>query len=226
MRAAWLAALALAGAPAAAECRLGLALALDISSSVNAAEYEVQIGGLANALRQEDVRSALLDQDGAVWVLVYEWSGYYQQDIVADWTRIGDEADIDALAGRLDAHVRPYAEFPTAIGRGLEFGARQFRRLAAPCERQVIDVSGDGVNNQSFDPAYSRSTGALDGITVNGLVIKGAFPDPEPYYRDHVVSGPGAFLMVAARGFEDYPEMIRRKLVRELRPLVVSWVAR
>ncbi len=217
---------ALFPAPAEAACRLALALALDISSSVNDAEYALQIGGVAAALRDPEVREAILTQDGEVRMMVYEWSGYYQQDIVADWTEMTSPIAIDWVAGKLESHVREYSVYPTAIGRALEFGAAQFRRLPVPCERQVIDVSGDGVNNLSADPKYYRRIGTLDGIVINGLVIKGSFPDPEAYYRSQVISGPGAFLMVARGGFEDYPEMIREKLLREIRPDVLIGLAR
>jgi hypothetical protein len=210
----------LAAWPAAAECRLALAMGLDVSSSVDDAEYAVQKGGLAAAFRDPEIREALLGQDGEVRVLVYEWSGYYQQDLIADWTPLTSPGAIEAFANRLDAHLRTYSVFPTALGRGVEFGARQFARLPGPCARRVIDISGDGVNNLSVEPEYYRRRGALDGVVINGLVIRGATPDPEPYYRAQVVSGPGSFLMVAD-GFEDYPELIREKLLREIAPPVV-----
>jgi hypothetical protein len=207
-------------AAAAEECRLGLALGLDVSSSVDDAEYALQKNGLAAAFRHPDIRDALLGQDGVVDVLIYEWSGYYQQDLIADWTPLASPAAIAALAARLEAHRRTYSVYPTAVGRGVEFGARQFPRLSSPCARRVIDISGDGVNNLSVDPEYYRQLGKLDAVVINALVIKGAVPDPEEYYRAQVISGPGSFLMVA-NGFEDYPELIREKLLREIAPPVV-----
>lgn len=219
-----LAALALAcilATPAAAECRLALAMALDVSSSVDDAEYAVQKSGLAAALRDPSIRQALLEQDGVVVAMVYEWSGFYQQDVVADWTPLTSAEAIDALAARLDGSRRAYSVYPTAIGRAVAFGAAQFARLPSFCARRVIDVSGDGVNNLSVDPGFVRRGGALDGVVVNGLVIKGASPDPEQYYRERVISGPGAFLLVARGGFADYPELIREKLLREITPSLV-----
>lgn len=208
---------AAAGAPAAA-CGVALAAGLDISSSVNAREYEIQLGGLAAALRHEDVRAAIRAHKGGVAIAVYEWSGYPQQDMIADWTRLRSDSEIDALAARLDAHRRRYAEFSTAIGRAARYGARLLARAPEDCARRVLDLSGDGVNNEAESVSVMRARGAFDGMSINALVIAGAYPDPVAHYRETVIGGPGAFLLVARNGFDDYPELIRAKLLRELKP--------
>jgi len=218
------AALFLAAAPAQAQdeaapgCRLALAMALDISSSVNAREYAIQLGGLANALRAPDVQEAMLSQSGEVWIAVYEWSGWQQQDMILAWSPMRGPADIAAAAARLEGHRRLYQDFSTALGKALRYGAELFRALPVRCERQVIDISGDGVNNDHVTPAEVHASGLMREITVNALVIDGAFPSPVAEYRDNVIAGPGAFLMVARNGFEDYPDLIRGKLLRELQP--------
>lgn len=205
---------------AAAECAVALALALDISSSVNAQEYNIQKGGLAHALRDPVVRDVILSPPGSVALLAYEWSGWQQQNVIADWALIGSGADLDAFADQLDSHYRDYAEFSTAIGRALTFGADQFDRLPFPCARRIIDISGDGVNNEYHAPDDPRVRARLLGKTVNALVISGASPPPARYYRDHVIFGPGAFMMVARNGFKDYPELIKGKLLRELQQML------
>lgn len=205
---------------AKAECAVALALALDISSSVNAQEYNIQKGGLAHALRDPSVREVILNPPGSVALLAYEWSGWQQQDVIADWALIETPTDLDAFADQLDQHYRDYAEFSTAIGKALTFGADQFDRLPFRCARRVIDVSGDGVNNEERAPDDPRVRARLRGITVNALVISGASPPPARYYRDHVIFGPGAFMMVARNGFKDYPELIKGKLLRELQQML------
>ncbi|MEO1687725.1 MAG: DUF1194 domain-containing protein [Pseudomonadota bacterium] len=202
----------------APSCRLALALALDISSSVNSREYAIQLGGLAAALRAPDVQDAMLTQSGEVWIAVYEWSGWQQQDVILAWSPMRDVGDIAAAAARLEGHRRLYQDFSTALGKALRYGAELFRRLPVRCERQVIDVSGDGVNNDHETPAEAHASGVLRNVTVNALVIDGAYPSPVPEYRDHVIAGPGAFLMIARNGFSDYPDLIRGKLLRELQP--------
>ncbi len=79
----------------------------------------------------------------------------------------------------------------------------------------MLDISGDGENNDGVGPGHYRAQGKLDGLTINGLVITGAVPDPVPYYREHVIQGPGAFLALA-RDYNDYPAVIIGKLLREM----------
>ncbi|MEM9048980.1 MAG: DUF1194 domain-containing protein [Pseudomonadota bacterium] len=198
-------------------CSLALVLALDISSSVNAHEYRLQIGGLAAALRDPEIRAAVL-ATAPVFATVFEWSGHAQQSDVLPWTRLSAPADIDALAARLDAHIRPYDSFATAIGEALAYGLDRFDALPVGCARRVIDISGDGVTNEGRLAIALHPQAAQRGVTVNALVIKGANPDPEAHYRYNVITGPGAFLMVARNGFEDYPALIKGKLLREILP--------
>ena len=209
-----------------ADCALGLAFALDVSSSVNSAEYEIQKGGLADALRNPEVREAILVNPGDVRFLAYEWSGALQQAIIVGWSVMSNAAAIDRFAASLDAHQRLYAKSSTALGQGIAFGVRQFAALPATCDRQVIDVSGDGVSNDGVTPDALRASGRLNRITINGLVIKGASPDPESYYREKVIHGPDAFMMTARNGFEDYPDLIKGKLLKELRPPIFIGVVR
>jgi hypothetical protein len=90
----------------------------------------------------------------------------------------------------------------------------------------VLDISGDGENNDGAGPNFYRAQGALDGITINGLVILGAYPNPAIYYRAHVIQGPNAFLAQAMR-FEDYRDVMLGKLLREIgTELVLGEVSR
>jgi Ca-activated chloride channel family protein len=190
-------------------------LALDISSSVNQHEYEIQLQGLAQAFRTPEVIAAILTPEGdGIAAIVYEWSGYNQQDIVIPWTMLNNEAVILDIAATLAAHRRPYSDLTTALGKSVEYGAMMFER-APPCARKVIDISGDGENNDGVGPEFYRAQGKLHGITINGLVVQGAVPDPVAYYRDHVVQGPGAFVALA-RDFDDYPPVMIGKLLREI----------
>jgi len=205
---------------AGAACKLALALALDISSSVDPREYRLQIEGLADAFEAPPVMEAILTPEGAhVAVAAYEWSGYQQQDLAIGWTILDGAPAIRDFAARLRALRRPYAEFATALGKGVEFGAHLLR-ASPPCARRVLDVSGDGQNNDGVDPDYFVRQGILDGVTVNGLVIRGAVPDPAPYYREHVLHGEDAFVVLAA-DFADYREAMVEKLVREMQAEMV-----
>lgn len=222
-----LAAAALLAPGRAAACRLALALAMDISASVDSIEYEIQRGGLVAALADPELREALLSQEGEVWLTVYEWSGWQQQDVVLPWMRLAAPQDIDRAAAAMAAHQRPYRSLSTAIGEALRFGARRFDHLPERCARQVIDVSGDGASNQATPPAEVRRSGILSDITVNGLAIRGASPDPAEFYAREVIHGPEAFLMEATGGFVDFPAVLLRKLLREVRrPMILGRATR
>ena len=206
----------------AAECKLALVLGLDVSSSVDEQEYAIQADGLAQALRDKDVIEAILSGPGdGIMASVFEWSGYWHQAIIADWTWLGDEAAIRNLADRVSEHPRDIESWPTALGRAVAFAADMQRRVPANCDRQIIDISGDGVNNRGAGPDSYRRGGHFDGLIINGLVIRGDIPDPLPHYEKYVIHGPGAFVEVA-ENYDDYPEAIRRKLLRELLPTAIA----
>lgn len=206
--------------PALAECRLALLLALDISSSVDAAEDRLQREGLAAALVSDEVVQAILSVPGRhVSLAVFEWSGRYQQNVTLGWRALRSEADIVNAAGSITSSRRPYIEFPTALGYAMGYAASVFA-TAPPCAAQTLNVSGDGENNEGFGPRLAYKHFPLADVTVNGLVI-GDAEDLKGYYQREVIKGPGAFV-IEARDFLGFQEAMTRKLVRETSMLAVS----
>ena len=223
VRRAALAALLAAGpcGPAAAACRLALVLALDVSSSVDALEYDLQRTGLAAALDAPEVRHAILEGGaGHVALTAYEWSGKFRQSVVLDWTDLRAAADIDRAVAALAGATRSESEFPTAMGYGLGYAAGVLAR-GPVCARRVIDVSGDGLNNEGFGPRLAYKHFPLAGVTVNGLVVLGDDPEVLGFYRDEVIRGPNAFVEVA-HGFEEFERAMTRKLFREINDIMLG----
>ncbi|MEO1292599.1 MAG: DUF1194 domain-containing protein [Pseudomonadota bacterium] len=210
-------------APAAArECSTALVLAIDVSSSVDEREYRLQTDGLANAFRDREVIDAILrGGTSGIWVTVLYWSGYPHQDVRIRWTPLFSEAEIASFATAVENIERIYHSFPTAAGKLLETVPGLWTPDTLACGRLVVDVSGDGVTNDGPAPGPFRDSITDSGVTINGLVIKGAFPDPESHYYKEIIGGPGAFVEIA-EGFEDYARAIRRKLIRELNPFVAE----
>ena len=203
---------ALGIAPPVHACEVALALTVDVSGSINETEYRLQMDGLAAALADGAVAEALVRAQAQVAVI--QWSGKSRQDVTIPWTSISDFADVDALAADVQASIRPWRHFSTAIGEVLSLAHQMFGSV--DCARRVIDVSGDGRSNEGADPAVLRDQLAREGITINALAILGASDDSLPgYFRDNVIVGPNAFVYVAA-GYADYPRAIRRKLLDEL----------
>lgn len=121
---------------------------------------------------------------------------------------------LDGFADQIATTPRAWRNFSTAIGEALETTMASFDAVS-PCTRHLIDLSGDGVSNEGIEP--SRVLGALRSrdITVNAIAIEESEPELTAYFFENVIVGEGAFV-VSASGFEDYPEKIRRKLLREV----------
>lgn len=219
-----LAGLAVCGHSAQA-CRLALVLALDVSNSVDADEDALQRNGLATALLAPAVRDAFFASDAPVALAVFEWSGRHHQRMMQDWVLIDTPATLEIVADKIATTPRFYYEFPTAIGYALGFSAGLLD-TAPQCDAQTIDVSGDGVNNDGFEPRDAFLAFDLEGVTINGLVIEDAALragqiDLTTYYLQNVIQGPGAFIEVA-RGFDDFARAMEIKLVRELGVLMLG----
>jgi len=222
-RALTLLALLLAAGPLAAEgqCRLALVLALDVSASVDPAEYDLQRLGLAAALDAPDVRRAILHgQDGDVALAVFEWSGRFQQQTHLDWTALRSKADIDRAVLALGTATRSYEGYPTSVGQALGYASSLLRR-GPDCTRRVVDISGDGVNNYGYGPAEAYRHFPFRDVQVNGLVILGDDPEVEAFYRREVLRGSGAFVEIA-HGFEDFRTAMTRKLFREINDMMLG----
>ena len=202
-------------------CKLALVLALDVSGSVDQNEYRLQTRGLAQAFRSEEIIAAIrFPGNRAIAATVLQWSGDPHQLQVIPWTLLGDDAAIHAFADKIDTVERAFKPYSTAIGNALTVSAALFQSNPFTCDRQVIDVSGDGPNNEGEDVVPARNRVVSSGITVNGLAILGPREFLAAYYRESVVGGNGAFV-ITANTFKDYPEAIRKKLLREIQPPIV-----
>lgn len=218
----------LAGEAAAQQpCRLALVLGMDISSSVDPLEDALQRGGLARALRSEAVVDAILSQpDRPVALAMFEWSGRLQQDMVLGWTMLTDAQTIARASAQIARSRRSYDVFATAIGHALVHAHNLFAQGPA-CDTRVLDLSGDGVNNDGFGPSAAYASLDFSEITVNALAIEvqeeatdhapgaGGASGLTEYFRQVVIHGPGAFVETA-QGFEDVERAMQRKLLREL----------
>jgi Protein of unknown function (DUF1194) len=219
---AFLAGLCLAALPArAAPVDLALVLAVDVSGSVDAEEYELQHEGIARAFETSQLVDAIRGgHNGAIDVLVMEWSDRDKQVVTVDWTRVSDSASAERFAAAVRATHRS-SNGLTAIGDALIAADAALARVPDAPQRRVIDVSGDGMANIGPPPQQIRDRLAAQGVTINGLAILKTEPWLDSYYDQYVVGGPGGFLMEV----EDFPSFIaamQQKLLNEVmaaRPL-------
>lgn len=214
-------------------CRHALALGLDVSGSVDAREYKLQVRGVAQALGSDAVRAVLLERvETPVELLVYEWSGPQDQQLLLAWTRITGAAALDGVIAQLGAVERRGEATPgTALGVAMMRGA-QYLAERGHCWRRTLDISGDGKSNLGPRPRHVKPRLEGTGITVNALVIgaddpvsgdmrQGEIAELSAYFSAEVIVGPEAFVEVAL-GFEGYREAMEAKLLRELDVLVLS----
>ena len=222
-------------AGAQVQCRHALSIGLDVSGSVNAEEYRLQLDGLAAALLHPEVQEAMLAFAGAhVRLQVYEWAGRDSQRDLLDWTEIRTAEDLARIAATLRATPRIPREPETAIGLSMLYGALALAQQPT-CWRRTLDLSGDGRNNTGPRPRDLRGNAALDEITVNALVVgsdslsaadrrQAEIAGLWAYFKVEVIRGPEAFVEVAL-GFEDFEAAMARKLLKELQTLAVSRLA-
>ncbi|MBW4710301.1 DUF1194 domain-containing protein [Roseobacter sp. YSTF-M11] len=218
--------------PADAACRQALALALDVSGSVDLREYRLQLDGLVTALNHPDVVNALLATPTApVTLMVYEWSGPADQMILIPWTAVTGPQVLDDISATLAGTQRRNATPGTALGVAMSLGARYLDQQQG-CWKRTLDISGDGQSNLGPRPRDVKESIARKGITINGLVIGSDAPDIgdrrqseigelSSYFRAEVITGPDAFVQTAI-GFEAYAEAMTAKLKRELDGLAIS----
>lgn len=203
------------------EVDLELALMVDVSRSMSPAELEIQRRGYAEALRTPEVWQAILSGPLQTIALSYiEWSG--GQEVVVDWRRIDSAQDLRAFADILTADFNE-ALRRTSISSALRYGARSITENAFDGLRRVIDISGDGPNNQGGLVTDARDEVLAQGIVINGLPLmtqEGLGSDfqlqsLDTYYRTCVIGGPFAFA-IPVFDWVDFEEAVKRKLVLEI----------
>jgi hypothetical protein len=217
----WLLALMLAlgaglAVPAAARpVDLALVLAVDVSGSVNADRYELQRRGYAQAFASDEVVAAIAaGENHAIAVTLVEWSGAGHQRQMIGWTLVYDTASAQSFGSAIAETPRAFSDW-TSISAALDYAVALFHDADVEPARRVIDVSGDGVNNNGRSITEARDAAIAQGITVNGLPILTEYPTLDAYYRDNVIGGPGAFA-VAVNDFQGFGAAVLNKLVREI----------
>lgn len=215
----------------AQDCRQALAIGLDVSASVDDAEYGLQTGGLAAALLDPKVQLTFLQATGRpVWLTVYDWSGPWDMRVILPWIAIRDEATLYQAAAIIRKTARNKGAPQTAVGASMRFGAGLLA-MRSGCVKQTLDLTGDGLNNAGPRP---RNIQLPSEITVNALVIgadrEASWDGGEPgvaelsaWFNAEVIRGPNAFVEVAL-GFDDFKDAMVRKLLRELEGIQIGQV--
>ena len=214
-------------APAAPQAvDLELVLAADNSQSIDRSEALLQRQGVAAAFKHPDVVRAIQSGTyGRIAVAYIDWSSLPFTKLTLDWRIVSDKASADGFADALLGAPYVYGQ-GTAIGETLAIAARLIETNAIEGTQRSIDVSGDGPNNTGPPVHQMRDEIAARRITINGLPVisTGEYGDGdwglyygqlENYYLNCVIGGPRAFA-IPAKGFQEFAEAVRRKLVLEI----------
>lgn len=202
---------------------LELVLAVDISYSMDAEEQQVQRDGYAEAIVSKPVLDAVSQgMLGRIAVVYVEWAGADEQRVVTGWTVVDGRSSAEAFARKLQTAPLRRA-YRTSISGALLYSSRLFDQNGFAGARQVIDISGDGPNNQGEAMESVRNRLVSRGLTINGLPLMMKRPtfqvmdvgDLDAYYRDCVIGGPGAF-MLPVRAIEQFKDAVRTKLLLEI----------
>ena len=201
------------------EVDVQLILAVDVSGSIDYQEAELQRKGTVDAILNKEVLDAIragsLGRIG-ISVIYFSSKDYGFMSVPVNWMVIEDEKSAQTFVKTLVAARRPSAR-GTSISDALELSMRQFAASPFHSVKQVIDVSGDGVNNAGRNVEEVRDEVLAKGITINALPIMDDTtpPDLDKYFEACVTGGPASFV-IPAKGFVDFARAIRRKLILEI----------
>ena len=192
-------------------CDTALILTIDVSNSVDPGEYRLQVDGLAAALRDPEIAESMVRQNAAIAVV--QWSGQDRQKLTLPWTRIRTSLDAARLADASQLMPRAFVLSDTAPAEAIRFALPLFVQVP-DCKNKIIDVSGDGTPNSGSSTRDARNKAEQMGVTINGIAIESMGLAISNFYKAAVITRNG--FVITARTHRDYPDAIRRKILREL----------
>src|SRR5437667_7718097 len=213
----------LADKDAASSVDLELVLAVDVSYSMDMDELAIQRDGYAQAIISKEFLQALkTGPTGKIAVTYFEWAASSDQKIIIPWRVIDGPETADAVANEImKTPIRRASR--TSISGAINFAMPLFDENPHRGLRRVIDISGDGPNNNGTPVVIARDAAVDKGIVINGLPIMlnersystMDIDNLDLYYEDCVIGGPGSFV-VAIKDREKFKEAIRTKLLIEV----------
>jgi Protein of unknown function (DUF1194) len=209
--------------PAAAVVDVELVIAVDVSYSMDLDELAIQREGYAQAIVSKEFLQALRSlPNGRISVTYFEWAASNDQKIIIPWRLIDGPETADAVASEImKTPIRRASR--TSISGAINFAMPLFDEDPYRGPRRVIDISGDGPNNNGGPVVIARDAALEKGIVINGLPIMVKEPSYSTmdidnldfYYEDCVIGGPGSFVL-SIKDREKFKEAIRSKLLLEV----------
>lgn len=208
-----------------------LVVSVDVSNSVDEVRYKLQMEGIAKALEDPGVVEAITGGSGrGILFSMVTWAD--TPAFVIPWLRITNKADAAAVAQRIRKLPHQGGDFTCMTRMLRSANDKIIPQIPGKASRIVIDVSGDGPDNCNAEEPIDKVRDELvnNGVTINGLPILSDTPSSnallpqaqsngppplEQWYRQHVMAGPGSFVL-PAQGYGDFERAIRQKFVIEM----------
>lgn len=196
---------------AAHACDTALILTIDVSNSIDTAEYRLQTDGLADALQDPEIVETMVA--GEISLAVVQWSGVDKQEVSIPWTQMRTSLDVQRMSQQARLMTRAFVLSDTAPAEAIYFSLDLFDQVPN-CARRVIDVSGDGTPNGGSDVRAARNAAETAGVTINGIAIESMGLAITNFFRGAVITRNG--FVMTARTHREYPATIRAKILREI----------
>lgn len=204
---------------------VAIVFAVDFSSSIDPDTADLQRNGHVTALTSPEFLDAISgNRRGCIGITYFEWASPAQIRVVLPWTRICGPADAETaarvIAKKGDTGFSRRGRGGTSISSAIDVGSLLLDQFPGTAERKVIDISGNGENNDGLPVQESRRRAIAKGYTINAIAIpdeNGGSPGLllASYFSDNVIGGFSAFVMVP-KAVGDYTTALRRKLIREI----------
>jgi len=211
-----------------------LVTALDASASIMRHEAWIEFDGIARAVvAPAFVEAILRGRHGRIGFAVFTWSSGHHFRVVVPWTIIDSQAAAEGVALALQSLPRPSPggggdyrqagaddralapERRTDLSAAIDFGVDQLHLTGLRATRHVLNIVGNGVDNVGLPPVRARQRAIVAETTINGVVV-GRDPALVGYFRDHVITGFGSFVLEA----DDPTRFIDVMITKFLRDLI------
>lgn len=195
---------------------VALVLAADVSSSVDEGDYKLQMQGIAAALRNPMLAPAIAaGEHQRIAFSIIHFSTRQHQEVVLPWRAIATPQDLEETARVVEALERKWTPGGTGLAAAISVSAAYVLALKVMATERIVDVSGDGEDNEQDDVGFARDEAVAMGVTINGLPIVWGSRTLVDYYTRYVMGGPNSFIL-PARDLRDFKDAMAQKLMREI----------
>jgi hypothetical protein len=213
-------------------CRVGLAdsvwtdanivTGLDLSGSIEAPEAQLQIDGIAMAIRSPQIIAAIRHGNyGRIGFTVFVWAdGNYP--VLASWRLISSPEEALAVSEEIAKQLRAIRASDIVVRLGaltdvsgaIDFGAGMLQAAPFATNHRIINILSNGVDNVGEHAWLARDRAIARGMTINGIAL-GRDRTVYDYFKREVIGGPQAFVLSASDP-EHLVQVMARKFTNEI----------